>query len=239
MDKLRCHTHPDEFQLEAAVIEAVPGRVVLDRTPFYPGGGGQLADRGMLFWAGGEAAVTGLKVENGRLWHLLETEVVVEGAVELNINTEFRHLMSELHTAAHIINAIVFQEFDGALLTGAQLAEDHRLRVDFDLPGADNNRLRTLEGGLNDVVMQDLPVRSFEMPYDEAAAADGMFRSKSVAPPAHSDGTVRIVEIGGLDQQACGGTHLTSTGQSRAMTILKVENKGRHNRRLRIGLGGV
>ncbi len=239
MERLRCHTHPDEFELEARVLEARPGRVVLDHSPFYPGGGGQLADRGTISWADGEAAVTGLSLEDDLLWHLHESDEVVEGTVMLRVDAEFRHLMCELHTAAHIVNAVVFQEFTGALLTGAQLSDDNRLRVDFDLPGADNDRLRALEGTLNDIVRQDLPIRTFDMSHAEAAAVDGMFRSKSVAPPPQDDGTVRIVEISGLDQQACGGTHLTSTGQSRPMTILKVENKGRHNRRVRVRLGGV
>ena len=74
------------------------------------------------------------------------------------------------------------------------------------------------------------------MPYDEAKAIPGMFRSKAVAPPPQADGMVRIVEIAGLDRQACGGTHLASTGRSRGARILKIENKGRHNRRVRVGL---
>jgi misacylated tRNA(Ala) deacylase len=65
-----------------------------------------------------------------------------------------------------------------------------------------------------------------------------LLRSKSVTPPPGEDGTVRIVEIVGLDRQACGGTHLASTGRSRPLRILKIDNKGRHNRRVRIGLGG-
>jgi len=239
MERLHCITHPAELELDATVVEARPGAVALDRTPFYPGGGGQLADRGTIAWSGGQVEITGLSLEDGRLWHSLGTETVIDGTVRLTVDAEFRHLMSELHTAAHLVNAVVFQEFEGALLTGAQLAADHRLRVDFDLPGADNDRLRALEGALNDIVRQNLAVRTFDMPWAEAADIDGMFRSKSVAPPPQDDGTVRVVEIAGLDRQACGGTHLVSTGQSRPLSIQKVENKGRHNRRVRVRLGGV
>jgi len=71
---------------------------------------------------------------------------------------------------------------------------------------------------------------------DTASAEPGLLRSRSVAPPPTPDGTVRIVEIVGLDRQACGGTHLASTGQSRPIRILKIDNKGRHNRRVRMGL---
>jgi PAS domain-containing protein len=74
------------------------------------------------------------------------------------------------------------------------------------------------------------------LPLAEAAQQPGVLRSKAVTPPPQADGKVRVVEIAGLDRQACGGTHLTSTGQSRPLRILKVENKGRHNRRVKIGL---
>jgi misacylated tRNA(Ala) deacylase len=143
--------------------------------------------------------------------------------------------MCELHTLAHIANSIVFQEFGGALLTGAQLSADGTFRVDFDLPGADADRLRGLDGPVNDIIKQDLPIRAFHMRWDEAAAVPGLFRSKAVSPPRQPDGNVRIVEIAGLDRQGCGGTHLTSTGRSRPVRILKVDNKGRQNRRIKVG----
>jgi misacylated tRNA(Ala) deacylase len=134
-----------------------------------------------------------------------------------------------------VLNSIVYRDFGGALLTGAQLAADGTFRVDFDMPGVYPDWLRNLDGPVNDVIRQDLPVRAFDMPWTEAGAIPGMFRSKSVSPPPQEDGMVRIVEITGLDRQACGGTHLTSTGQARAVRILKVDNKGRQNRRIRVG----
>jgi len=101
---------------------------------------------------------------------------------------------------------------------------------------ADNDRLRALEPEINDVIRQDLPLRYAYVPEADAVAERGLIRNRSVAPPPASDGTVRIVEIVGLDRQACGGTHLASTGASRPIRILKIDNKGRHNRRIRIGL---
>jgi misacylated tRNA(Ala) deacylase len=115
------------------------------------------------------------------------------------------------------------------------LSADATFRVDFDVPGADLNRLRALDEAINDVIRQDLAVRLFSMPWTEAEREPGMFRSKSVSPPPQEDGTVRIVEIAGLDRQACGGTHLTSTGRARPVRILKVDNKGKQNRRIRVG----
>ncbi|TMC06992.1 MAG: alanyl-tRNA editing protein, partial [Chloroflexi bacterium] len=129
--------------------------------------------------------------------------------------------------------------FDGALVTGVQMQSDGTARMDFDLPDADNDRLRALEPELNDVIAQDLRVGDGYVPLEEARAQHGLIRSRSVAPPPTPDGLVRIVEIAGLDRQACGGTHLATTGRSRPLRVLKVDNKGRHNRRVRIALEGV
>lgn len=231
------HEHPDSLLLETDVAELRPGRVALARSPFYPGGGGQLPDRGVIRWAGGEVVVTGFETVGGKLWHhLADPAIEVSGRVEAAVDPAFRQMMRELHTATHILNAFVFQAFSGALVTGAQMHEDGTARMDFDLPDADSERLRALEGPINDAIRDDLAVRTYHMPLRAAHQEHGLLRSKSVAPPPSPDGTVRVVEIVGLDRQACGGTHLASTGASRAVRILKIDNKGRHNRRVRIGL---
>ncbi|HET7339955.1 MAG TPA: alanyl-tRNA editing protein [Methylomirabilota bacterium] len=231
-----CHEFPDVLTVPTRVVDARPGAVVLERTPFHPGGGGQLADRGVLRWQGGEARVTAIEADGERFWHVLGEPVEIAGAVEVAVDAEFRALMAQLHTNAHVISALVFQRFAGALITGAQLNADGTARVDFDLPEADNERLRALEPEINDVIRQDLDVRYAWIPVAEAAAEPGLLRSRSVTPPPSPDGRVRIVEIVGLDRQACGGTHLASTGRSRPVRILKIDNKGRHNRRVRLGL---
>jgi misacylated tRNA(Ala) deacylase len=237
MARYFCHEHPDVLTLVTRAVDARPGAVALERTPFHPGGGGQLCDRGVLRWSGGEVGVVGFESREGRLWHLLAAPVEPTGAVEVAVDPVFRTLMTELHTGTHVLNALVYQQFQGALVTGAQLNDDGTARMDFDLPDADNDRLRALEPAINDVIGQDLPLRFAYVPLAEAAAQPGLLRSKSVTPPPDEDGTVRIVEIVGLDRQACGGTHLASTARSRPLRILKIDNKGRHNRRVRIGLG--
>ena len=236
MSRYFCHDHPDVLTLETQVTDARPGAVVLAQSPFHPGGGGQLADRGRLAWSTGEAAVTGFETIEGRVWHLLADAVEPSGVVRVAIDPEFRALQTELHTDAHVLNALVYRHFNGALLTGAQLGDDGTARCDFDLPDVDNDRLRALEAELNDVIRQDLPVRYAWVPREQAEAEAGTLRSRSVAPPLSPDGMIRIVEIVGLDRQACGGTHLGSTGGSRPIRILKIDNKGRHNRRVRYGL---
>jgi misacylated tRNA(Ala) deacylase len=234
---LFCHEHPETLTLETAVASALPGKVALAQTPFYPGGGGQLADRGVLRWSGGEARVTGFDYSAGKLWHLLDSQAELSGAVEAAVETEFRRIMRQLHTGTHILNALVFQSCDGALVTGVQMYEDGTARMDFDIQGADNDRLRALEGPINDVIAEDIAVQFTYVPMAEAQAERGLIRSRSVAPPPTPDGKIRIVEIVGLDRQACGGTHLTSTGASPPLRVLKIDNKGRHNRRVRIALG--
>ena len=238
MSRYFCHEHPDVLVLETRVVDARPGAVVLAQTPFHPGGGGQLADRGVLRWSGGEVRVTGVEAAEGRYWHVLAEPVEPAGAVQAVVDAGFRSVMSQLHTDTHILNALVFQGFEGALVTGAQLAEDGTARMDFDLPEADNDRLRALEPEINDVIRQDLPLRYAYVSAGEALAERGLVRNRSVAPPPAADGTIRVVEIVGLDRQACGGTHLASTGVSRPVRILKIDNKGRHNRRIKIGLAG-
>ncbi|RDI57130.1 alanyl-tRNA editing protein [Microvirga subterranea] len=236
MPRLFCQDHPGVAALEARVVDSRPGAVLLDRSPFFPGGGGQLPDRGTLEWEGGLLAVVRLVPDGRGLWHEFDGEAEPHGMVMARIDGVFRNLMCELHTVAHVANSIVYREFGGALLTGAQLSADGTFRVDFDLPDIDPDRLRSLGGPINDALRQDFPIRTFRMPWSEAEATSGMFRSKSVSPPPQEDGTVRIVEIIGLDRQACGGTHLETSGAARPIRILKVDNKGRQNRRIKIGL---
>lgn len=239
MSRYLCHDRPDVTEFETSVVAAEPGLVLLRESLFYPGGGGQLPDRGRLLTESGEYAVITTEIRGAQAWHRIDKAVELNGAVVGKIDRDFRFLMSELHTDLHIVNALVFYEFRGALVTGVQMGDDGTARIDFDIPDADNDRLRTLEYGINNAIRADLPIRVIYATQQEVMAEAGLLRSRSVAPPPQPDGRVRVVEIEGLDRQACGGTHLTSTGQSRPVKILKIENKGRHNRRVRIGLVSV
>lgn len=234
------HQHPETLVVETQVLDTRPGRVLLAKSPFFPGGGGQFADRGVLRWDGGEVAVAGFELADHGLWHLLASErLELAGAVEAAVEPGFRQLMRELHTATHILNAVVFQRFNGALVTGAQMMADGTARMDFDLPDADNNRLRAIEPDLNEAIREDLKVVDAYLPVEDVQKQYGLIRNRSVAPPPTTDGKIRIVEIAGLDRQACGGTHLTSTGASPAIRVSKIDNKGRHNRRVYIALAGT
>lgn len=230
------HEHPDQLRLEAEILESLPGRVRLSASPFFPGGGGQLADRGTLIWTGGEAKVAGFDTTGRALWILLSDDAQISGRVEAAVDPDFRRMMTEMHTYTHILNACVYRGFDGALVTGVQMNDDATARMDFDLPDADNDKLRALEGAINSAIAEDLRVGDSYVPLAIAQAEPGLIRTRSVAPPPTADGMVRIVEIAGLDRQACGGTHLASTRGEKRVRIIKIDNKGRHNRRVRIAL---
>src|SRR5437899_5469716 len=95
---LFCHEQPDTLVVQTEIADARPGKVALEISPFYPGGGGQLGDRGIIRWKGGEAKVTGFEYSAGKVWHLLDTESEVTGAVEAAVDPDFRRKMRQLHT---------------------------------------------------------------------------------------------------------------------------------------------
>jgi len=227
--------HPDVLALDAVARDARPGAVLLAHSPFYPGGGGQLPDRGTIAWNGIVREVVALEPTAGGIWHLIGDDAVPNGSIELRVEPAFRQRMSEQHTLAHLVNSAVYTLFDGALLTGVRMTDTDEFSIDFDLPRLAPEQLRAVEDAVNAAISDDRPVRTFDMDYDAAEATAGLFRAKSVAPPRQVDGRIRIVDIDGLDRQACGGTHLVSTAHARRIRILKVDNKGRQNRRLRIG----
>ena len=153
-----CHEAPDLLEFEATVLDTRPGMVLLSRSAFYPGGGGQPADRGLLRWTGGEVRVERFEGDGDPLWHMLADPVLVEGSVLGVVDAAFRRQMCQLHTDLHIVNALAFRAFDGALVTGAQIGDDGTARIDLDLPNADNDRVRALEPAINDAIRQDLAV---------------------------------------------------------------------------------
>ena len=230
------HEQPDLLEFDTQVIDSRPGAIVLERSMLHPGGGGQVSDLAGLHHAAGVVDIVGVSLEAGRYWHVLSSPIEVAGPVHVTIDAQHRSRVAQLHTDTHILNALVFRHFDGALVTGAQIAADGTARMDFDLPEVDNDALRRLEPELNAVIQAAIPVRASYVSSAEASSTPGLIRSAAVAPPPTADGRIRIIEIEGLDRQACGGTHLSNTGESRPVRITKVENKGRHNRRIRIML---
>jgi misacylated tRNA(Ala) deacylase len=229
-----CHEQPDLYVHDASVVDVRPGAVALSASAFHPGGGGQVSDIGAIEWSDGTVSVTGIEVDGDVWWHLLsDPDATPSGDVQVRIDAGHRLRVASLHTTSHVLNAFVFAEFEGALVTGAQINGDGTGRMDFDLPEVDNDKVRALAGPVNDVIARGLTVSTIYVDAADAATTVGLVRSMSVAPPPTPDGRLRLIDIDGLDRQACGGTHLTNTSQSQPIVITKVENKGRHNRRVR------
>lgn len=218
-----------------AVVVAVDERgIVLDRTVFYPMGGGQPGDRGVLVAPDGrEIAIVDTRIdrESGAILH-----VPAEGGsapapgerVTAAIDWPRRHLLMRVHTSLHLLSSLV----PGAV-TGGQVGEG-RGRLDFAIE-RDALDKEALQAQLDRLVARDLPVRIRWIDESELDSNPELVRTLSVRPP-RGLGRVRLVEIEGVDLQACGGTHVARTGEVGRVVVGRIENKGRQNRRVTITL---
>ena len=200
-------------------------------TVFHPEGGGQPADTGEITVVGQAYAVVGVRQEwDGRIWHALGTrETATAGAeVHMLIDWSRRHRLMRTHTAAHLICAIAGEQF-GATVTGCEMSELQG-RIDFDgLPGGTAD---ALTASLAESVASDGAVRLSWLSAADAASDPDLVRTRTNRVPSHVD-RVRVVSIGTIDRQADGGTHVASTSEIGRITVTKVENKGKGNRRVR------
>jgi misacylated tRNA(Ala) deacylase len=217
---------------EATVIAADERGVLLDRTVFYPTGGGQPGDRGTLTLAdGGEVAVT--NAIKGELPDDV-IHVLAEGSplpapgsrVTADIDWERRHRLMRMHTCLHLLSAILPYP-----VTGGQVGED-RGRLDFDIAEASLDK-EELTASLNRLVAEDHPVSPEWIGDAELDAQPELVKTMSVKPPRGS-GRVRLVRIAGLDLQPCGGTHVARTSEIGRVQIEKIQSKGRQNRRVSV-----
>jgi misacylated tRNA(Ala) deacylase len=232
--QLLYHTDAYLRDFTATVVGIEGNAVALDATAFYPGGGGQMADRGILRWDGMDHPVVALARHDDVVWHTVEGTLPEVGTtVRGTIDWDFRYQMMRMHTALHILCGIIFRDF-GAQVTGGQMYPD-RARMDFAIERFDHTMLRFLEERINTVVMDDLPVKVYMLPRERALQIPDLIRTKiNLLPPTIRE--IRIVEIVGLDLQADGGTHVASTREVGGIKILKTENKGKFNKRLEITL---
>lgn len=209
--------------------------IVLDRSAFYPGGGGQPPDHGVLLWQGVQTRIVGTRKGDDPFLIPAEgdplppvgTEVV--GAVE----DERRTRLMRTHSGLHVLCGVVFRDF-GALVTGNSM-EPGEARMDFNLPEVPPDFKSRIEELVNAEVAADRSVATRVLPRTEALALPDIIRTQSnLIPPDEQE--VRIVDIVGLDVQADGGTHVASTAQIGKVQVVKVESKGRANRRVRVRL---
>jgi len=220
---------------DAAVVEVDrdAGRVALSRTAFYPGGGGQPHDLGVLRWDGGAAAVTKVKRESGRIWHWLDAAeapgVGVEVAAELD--WERRYLLMRTHTALHVLCGVVWTEF-AIPVTGGNM-EPGSGRLDFPLESISAELGRRLEARINDEIAASREVLVSFLGRDAADADPALIRTAANLIPREID-PLRVIDIVGLDKQADGGTHVASTAEVGGVRVVGTESKGKGNKRVRI-----
>jgi misacylated tRNA(Ala) deacylase len=207
--------------------------IVLDRSAFYPGGGGQPPDHGVLLWQGVQTRIVGTR--KGDDPYLIPAEgdpipppgTEVTGAVE----DERRSRLMRTHSGLHVLCGVVFRDF-GALVTGGNM-EPGEARMDFNLPEVPADFKARLEQLVNTEVAADRRIDVRVLPRAEALAVPDIIRTQSNLIPA-DEAEIRIVDIVGLDVQADGGTHVGSTKQIGHVRVKKVESKGKANRRVRI-----
>ena len=220
---------------QATVLDASEGGVVLDQSAFYPGGGGQPPDHGVLLWGGVQARVVGVHKGDDLVLQLADGDPVptVGAAVQGAIEDERRSALMRTHSALHLLAGVVWREF-GALVTGGNM-EPLSGRLDFNLPEIpDGFRERMAEQCAVEVAA-DRRIDVKVLPREAAFEIPDIIRTATnLLPPELTE--VRIVDIVGLDAQADGGTHVASTRQIGDIEIVKVESKGKANRRMRVAL---
>jgi misacylated tRNA(Ala) deacylase len=221
-----------------AVVDAITpeGGIVLDRTIFYPTGGGQPGDAGVLSWGGAEIGIaTTVKGEGGAIV-LIPGEAaglpeVGERVLQsLDWDRRYRHM--RVHTALHLLSVVI-----PLPVTGGAIATD-KGRLDFDMPESPHAK-EALEDALNDLVEADLPVIEDWITDEALEASPSLVKTMSVAPP-RGQGRVRLIRIGTgetqVDLQPCGGTHVARTGEIGRLRLGKIEKKGALNRRVYLHL---
>lgn len=222
-----------EFDATVTRVEA-GGGVVLDRTAFYPGGGGQPPDRGFLTDGSRTWEVVRLENRPEEVVHYVAGEPPAAGSrVRGVIDWELRYRLMRTHTALHILCGVVYHEF-GATVTGTQMYPD-RARMDFTLEDLNPERVRLIELKCNEAVARALPVEVYFLPREEALKNLDLIRTRVNLIPEHIK-EIRVVDIKGLDLQADGGTHVRNTAEVKGIKVVRTENKGRFNRRLEIVL---
>lgn len=231
--------HTDSYlSTFTAKVVAVDGRALaLDQTAFYPGGGGQMADRGALTWDGHMLPLAGLAKRGDVVWHELVAEAgplpAVGDIVSGQLDWDFRYRMMRTHTALHILCGSIFRDF-GAQVTGGQMYPD-RARMDFTLATMTQDFLHAIERSVNEAVAADHSLKVYTLPRAKAMKIPDLVRTKvNLLPPEITE--IRIVEIVGVDLQADGGTHVRSTREVGGIKVLRTENKGKQNKRMEIAL---
>jgi misacylated tRNA(Ala) deacylase len=218
-------------EFEASVAKLTGREVVLSRTAFYPGGGGQPPDRGTLGVGPVRASVVDVRREGGEIVHVLDASIpdIIQGLRgELDWERRFVHMRH--HTALHVLSGVIWKNF-GAKVTGGQMRAD-RARMDFSFPGEWTvDVVGEIERLTNEALAEERPVKVYELSREEALKNPDLIRTQVNLVPERVK-MIRIVEIEGIDTQADGGTHVANTREVGRMEITGHKSKGRQNKRI-------
>lgn len=218
----------------ASVVSVADEGIVLDRTVFYARGGGQPGDTGVLEWSGGSVAITDTFKRSGEVFHVPGgTPPPVGTAVVARIDWDRRHTLMRTHTALHVLSAVIWRDFD-AKVTGGNM-EPGVARMDFELDSISVEFGKDVESRLNAALAGNHPVTVRFVPRAEALADPDLIRTKVSLIPETVD-PIRVIEIGSVDKQADGGTHVANTSEVGPVRVVKTESKGKGNKRMRIEL---
>ena len=219
-----------------AGVKRIDGReVVLEETAFFPGGGGQPADKGTIGIGPVNAAVVDARREGGGIVHVLD-RAIPDTVKELSgaLDWERRYAHMRYHTALHVLSGVIWRAF-GAKVTGGQMRAD-RARMDFSFPGEWTAEVvGEIERLTNEALAEGRPVRVYGLPREEALENPDLIRTQVNLVPERVE-TVRIVEIENLDTQADGGTHVANTREVGEIEITGHKSKGRQNKRVEFSL---
>lgn len=231
--------HDDAYlrQFEAEVVGVEGRALALDRTAFYPGGGGQMADHGALTLGERTLPLAGVRKESEVVWHELAPEAgdmpAVGQRVAGEIDWAFRYQMMRTHTALHLLCGLIYKNY-GAQVTGGQMYPD-RARMDFSMEGFSPALVADIEASVNQAIRENHPIKVYRLPRAEAMEIPDLIRTRiNLLPPDIHE--IRIVEIVDVDLQADGGTHVRETSEVGGVRILKTENKGKLNKRMEIAV---
>jgi misacylated tRNA(Ala) deacylase len=224
-----------EFTATVVDVDNDRSRIALDRSAFYPTGGGQPHDTGSLSWETGSASVTDVRKEGATVWHSVAGAALpaVGSTVTGTIDWDRRHQLMRTHTAMHILCGVVWNEWD-TVVTGSNM-DPLSARMDFEFDPLPDGFRERLEQLANDAIAADYPIQVSQLARAVALVDDDLIRTKVNLIPESVD-EVRVVDIVGLDKQADGGTHVRSTREVGRLEITKLESKGKGNKRVRVAL---
>lgn len=217
---------PYSRKFTATVDEIDSNNVVLDQTLFYPRGGGVSCDIGTL---GGIGVVETIKTED-KIVHSLASPPSFRKGTQIDGELDWgrRHRLMRMHTAGHLLSAILYTKVN-ARITGNQIDVD-RSRMDFNLEAFDRVQIEGFVQEANSLIQKDASVKTYFMERDDALKRPELVKLAEAFPPAENQ--LRIVEIEGIDKQADGGLHVQRLNEIGSLQLLKLENKGKTNRRL-------